>query len=176
MGTAERGTRQSGRGTCRRAWGSDAAVRADECALGAWDEPVSWEHPAAVWNRRRHGPDHGQPRRLFRLALASGRRNYRRADGHDHRLSIAWQPVSAQQLQGGRRSLSGLAKWITCSTRGRPPMSCSSPSRGCLRAAPRELTSRIPVRARDSDDLTERRVDEPRNHPPLGEDTSLPAR
>jgi len=41
---------------------------------------------------------------------------------------------------------------------GTAPMSCSSPSRVCLRVARRELTSRIPVRARGSDDLTERDV------------------
>ena len=56
----------------------------------------------------------------------------------------------------GRRSSSDLAKWITSSTPARSRTSFSSPSRVCLRANPRELTSRTPARARVSDDLTDR--------------------
>ena len=56
----------------------------------------------------------------------------------------------------GRRSSSDLAKWITSSTPVRSHTSFSSPSRVCLRATPRELTSRTRARARVSDDLTKR--------------------
>ena len=44
------------------------------------------------------------------------------------------------------------------STRAQPHMSCSSPSRACLRATPREPTSRTPARVQVSDALIERDV------------------
>src|SRR5450631_4196127 len=45
---------------------------------------------------------------------------------------------------------------MTSSTTARFRMSFTSPSRVCLQAAPRELTSRTRAHARVSDDLTER--------------------
>src|SRR6266566_7929184 len=56
----------------------------------------------------------------------------------------------------GRHSSSDPAKWTRSSTRAPSHTSFSSPSRVCLRATPRELTSRTPAPARVSDDLTKR--------------------
>jgi hypothetical protein len=70
-----------------------------------------------------------------------------------HRSATGARPPRTAR---GRRSSSDLAKWMTSSTRARSPTSFSSPSRVCLRASPRELTSRTPARAPVSDDLTER--------------------
>jgi quercetin dioxygenase-like cupin family protein len=62
-----------------------------------------------------------------------------------------------ETYSAGRRSSSDLAKWIKSSTRARSHTSFSSPSRVCLRATPRELTSRTRAHARVSDDLTRAR-------------------
>jgi hypothetical protein len=154
MVTGGRSTRWRGPGIFGRTWRGHAAVRADERPVGAWDSGDQWDHPASIRDGHRHGADHG------RAGCSSGWHTHpggaivivKQGTETVHKAvaANAWSKRAAP----GMRSSNARAKWIRSLTPARSPSSIWSLSRVCRRAAPRELTSRIPERAQVSDGLT----------------------
>ena len=138
-----------------RTWRGHAAVSADPGRLGAGKRRLPWDHPAAI----RDGHCHGAGSRSIPVAPPAGTPIQGARSSSSSRDRSPFTKRSAASARSrrtarGRHSSSAPAKSIRSPMTARPPTFFSSPSRVCRRAAPRELTSRIPARARVSDELT----------------------
>ena len=157
MGTADGGARQPGRGPYRRAWGSDAADWATNIPL-ARGTNMSGNIPLQAGADVAMVQIRGQPRWLLGLAphpggaiivVQTGTLTVYRSLGSQcqHTTYSAGQAFIERPGEVNNVINTGTVPYVLFVTFPR-----------CLGAPPRELTSRIPVPARGSDDLTERDV------------------